>query len=490
MSKYTLFIIISFPNFVFAADGSLQLLLVGIGGFLNNIVIPFILAIAFIIFVINVVRFFIIGSANAEGQKNAQHLAIYGIGAFVFILSFWGLVNLLTDGVGVKLSGTPCLNDIMSDYIIRPGEPCSTTLPVTNPTPIATTTPTVATTTPTVATTTATTTPTVATTTATTTPTVPDPTCTLTTSSNLIIAGESIVLSWTIYNGQTATISGLGSVDPRVNGSQILNPTINTNYTLSVTNGAEVSVDCSQEVTVRPRFDTTYLPGGVDGIADAYVRQQLIDAENSIRPIVKQFVDTNATRYLRNAAAAVSAVLFADLYLPDHTAELTPLDRLRGAHRLFTMGEIAEDRYNAYQVSVEAVYTVAENFSALSEIRNLTAPLTATPPNIINVLSAQARSNWLNALDNYDQRRIVSGGTLPPITIAGIIKTPEEAVTYLFDSTISLPVREEIIRGLIASGYDIIDLEMANDLYNDFVISENAKQLYYRQPVNTLLPLI
>jgi len=117
MLKYALFIIIFFPVFAIAqtgSTGSLQLLLIGIGGFLNNIVIPFILAIAFIVFVVNVVRFFIIGGASEEGQKNAKNLAIYGIGAFVFILSFWGLVNMVVSGVG--LAKDPCYP--VSDYVI------------------------------------------------------------------------------------------------------------------------------------------------------------------------------------------------------------------------------------------------------------------------------------------------------------------------------------------------------------------------------------
>ncbi|MBP9717232.1 MAG: hypothetical protein KBD44_00780 [Candidatus Pacebacteria bacterium] len=125
MLKYFAVLLWLFPAFTFAQSsqtGSLQLLLVGIGGFLNSVVIPFILAIAFIVFVVNVVRFFVIGGDSDEGQKNAKNLAIYGIGAFVFILSFWGIVNMVVDGIG--LGPDKCLDGISSDYVDRSGDPC------------------------------------------------------------------------------------------------------------------------------------------------------------------------------------------------------------------------------------------------------------------------------------------------------------------------------------------------------------------------------
>ncbi len=61
---------------------------------LNNTIIPFILGIAFLVFVINVFRFFIIGGATDEGKEKAKSLALYGVSAFIFIIIFWGIVNL------------------------------------------------------------------------------------------------------------------------------------------------------------------------------------------------------------------------------------------------------------------------------------------------------------------------------------------------------------------------------------------------------------
>lgn len=105
----------------------------GIGGFMNEVLIPFILGLAFLIFLINAVRFFIIGSSNTEGQENSRNLALYGVGAFVLILSLWGLVNLLANGVG--LNEGPCIDGdtIQSDYIDS-NPPCSSPRPRSRPT--------------------------------------------------------------------------------------------------------------------------------------------------------------------------------------------------------------------------------------------------------------------------------------------------------------------------------------------------------------------
>jgi hypothetical protein len=73
--------------------------------FLNGIVIPFMLGMAFLVFVINVFRFFILGGANPDSQEKAKQLAVYGVGAFVFIIIFWGVVGLLTSSFGLQLLG-------------------------------------------------------------------------------------------------------------------------------------------------------------------------------------------------------------------------------------------------------------------------------------------------------------------------------------------------------------------------------------------------
>ena len=68
--------------------------------FSNNTLIPFLLGLAFLFVVINAIRFFVIGGAEAPSQEKAKALAIYGVAAFVVIVIFWGVVNLLSSSLG------------------------------------------------------------------------------------------------------------------------------------------------------------------------------------------------------------------------------------------------------------------------------------------------------------------------------------------------------------------------------------------------------
>lgn len=114
-----------------AQDANLQGLITGVGNLINTVLVPAVLAIAFVVFVINAVRFFVIDGANEEGQKNAKALALYSVSAFVIIGIFWGLVNLLTTSIG--LDNDPCSNYTTSDYVIREGAPCSSPRPPMRP---------------------------------------------------------------------------------------------------------------------------------------------------------------------------------------------------------------------------------------------------------------------------------------------------------------------------------------------------------------------
>lgn len=94
--------------------------------FINNTLIPFILGIAFFVFVFNAVRFFIIGGATEDGQENGKNLVVYSLLAFVVILSFWGIVNLLVSGFWGQsgLDINPDCHFRVSDYIAGNSEPC------------------------------------------------------------------------------------------------------------------------------------------------------------------------------------------------------------------------------------------------------------------------------------------------------------------------------------------------------------------------------
>ncbi len=83
--------------------------------FIETTLIPFLIAIAFLFFVYNVVRYFVFEGNNEDGREKAKSLAIYGVAAFVIIIIFWGVVNLLTSSIGLDTVGNP--NDLISDYV-------------------------------------------------------------------------------------------------------------------------------------------------------------------------------------------------------------------------------------------------------------------------------------------------------------------------------------------------------------------------------------
>ena len=63
-------------------------------GFINAILVPFIFAIAFIVFIWGIFQYFILGGANEEAREKGKSLAIWGLIAFVVMVSIWGIVNL------------------------------------------------------------------------------------------------------------------------------------------------------------------------------------------------------------------------------------------------------------------------------------------------------------------------------------------------------------------------------------------------------------
>lgn len=91
---------------------SLQEFIIGVSTFINNVLLPFLFALALLFFIYNAFRFFIFESDDTDGREKAKRMALYGILAFVFLVSIWGIVNMLVNGLGI--GGNRALN---SDYI-------------------------------------------------------------------------------------------------------------------------------------------------------------------------------------------------------------------------------------------------------------------------------------------------------------------------------------------------------------------------------------
>ncbi|MCB9812565.1 hypothetical protein H6778_02825 [Candidatus Nomurabacteria bacterium] len=105
-----------FPAITHAQD--FQTFLVAFTNFLSGVFIPFLIGMAFLFFIINVIRYFVLGGSNQEDQEKAKSLALYGIMAFVLMITFWGIVNMLVNSIGGGGQSAPT-----SDYIQMQGFP-------------------------------------------------------------------------------------------------------------------------------------------------------------------------------------------------------------------------------------------------------------------------------------------------------------------------------------------------------------------------------
>ncbi len=65
----------------------------------NNVLVPVLFAVAFIVFLWGAFNTFIFGANDAEVKEKGKNLMLWGLIGFFVMVSIWGLVNLLTNSV-------------------------------------------------------------------------------------------------------------------------------------------------------------------------------------------------------------------------------------------------------------------------------------------------------------------------------------------------------------------------------------------------------
>ncbi len=91
------------PLLAAAQFGDVDLFVIEIGLFINSTLIPILLAVAFLVFIVGAVRFFLLaGDEYDDNKKKGKSLMLYGIIGFVLIVSIWGIVRLFSDGLGLQ----------------------------------------------------------------------------------------------------------------------------------------------------------------------------------------------------------------------------------------------------------------------------------------------------------------------------------------------------------------------------------------------------
>jgi len=88
-----------------ASGGDFGDLLADLLGLTNNLLIPFILGIGFLVFVWGMFKFFIYGGADDEAKSSGKSLMVYATLGFVLIIVFWGVVNLVATSTGLDRDG-------------------------------------------------------------------------------------------------------------------------------------------------------------------------------------------------------------------------------------------------------------------------------------------------------------------------------------------------------------------------------------------------
>jgi hypothetical protein len=74
---------------------------------INTIVIPVLLAVAFLFFIWGVIRYFIFGATDSGKRAEGAQFILWSVIGFALIFSLWGLVWLLIYTVGVGPGGAP-----------------------------------------------------------------------------------------------------------------------------------------------------------------------------------------------------------------------------------------------------------------------------------------------------------------------------------------------------------------------------------------------
>ena len=74
---------------------------------INNVLVPVLFAVAFIVFLWGAFDTFILGANSEEVKEKGKNLMLWGLIGFFVMVSIWGLVNILTGTVSFGNNAGP-----------------------------------------------------------------------------------------------------------------------------------------------------------------------------------------------------------------------------------------------------------------------------------------------------------------------------------------------------------------------------------------------
>lgn len=88
------------PALALAQFGEINDFVNDILGFINDVLIPLLFALALLLFLWGVFYFFIVGRDDDEKRKTGKSYMLWAIIGFVVMVSVFGIVNLIAGGLG------------------------------------------------------------------------------------------------------------------------------------------------------------------------------------------------------------------------------------------------------------------------------------------------------------------------------------------------------------------------------------------------------
>jgi hypothetical protein len=93
------FAALALPFVSFAAVNNISDVGTFIINIINNVLVPVLFSVAFIIFLWGAFTTFILGHGSDEVKEKGKNLMLWGLIGFFVMVSIWGLVNILTGSI-------------------------------------------------------------------------------------------------------------------------------------------------------------------------------------------------------------------------------------------------------------------------------------------------------------------------------------------------------------------------------------------------------
>lgn len=83
---------------------------------INNILVPVLFAIAFLVFLYGIAKAYIFSTGDEEAVKQGHKLLLWGVIGFVVMISLWGIVNVVANTFGLGGAFAPPTPSSISPY--------------------------------------------------------------------------------------------------------------------------------------------------------------------------------------------------------------------------------------------------------------------------------------------------------------------------------------------------------------------------------------